>query len=113
MWQEVIGLKCLLQEVTVEAREENGTVKESVLVEKQRGAKGGALRNTSIWSPEEDKELRGRKRSGQRRILSVVEASVLCNTFLVYTQMFADGLIVSPHEQGLLCLLAHKCILNA
>ena len=75
----------------------------------ERDARGGALRSTSIWSPEEDKELRGRK----RRLRSVVEASVLCSTFLVYTQMFADGLIVSPHEQGLLCFLAHKCILNA
>lgn len=36
MWQEVIGLRCLLQEVTVEAREEDETVKERVLVEKQR-----------------------------------------------------------------------------
>lgn len=36
MWQEVIGLRCLLQEVAVEAREEDGTVKERVLVEKQR-----------------------------------------------------------------------------
>ena len=112
MWQEVIGLKCLLQEVTVEAREEGGPVKESVLVEKQRDAKGGAWRSTSIWSPEEDQEPRGRKRSGQR-ILSVVETSVLCSTFLVYAQMSAEGLIVSPREQGLLCLLAHKCILNA
>ena len=66
----------------------------------ERGAKDGALRNTSIWSPEEEKELKGRKRSGQRRMLSLVEASVLCNTFPVYTQMFADGLIVSPHKPG-------------
>ena len=36
MWQEVIGLRCLLQEVTVEAREEDGIVKERVLVEKQK-----------------------------------------------------------------------------
>lgn len=36
MWQEVIGLRCLLQEVIVEAREEDETVKERVLVEKQR-----------------------------------------------------------------------------
>lgn len=36
----MIGLKCLLQEVPVEAREEDGTVKESVLVEKQREVPG-------------------------------------------------------------------------
>lgn len=37
---ELCGLKCLLQEVTGEAREEDGTVKESVLVEKQREMPG-------------------------------------------------------------------------
>ena len=66
----------------------------------KRGAKDGALRNTSIWSPEEEKELSGKDSSGHRRMLCVVEASVLCNTFPVNTHMFADGLIVSPHEPG-------------